>query len=202
MGNKDVFEQMARQYDRPERVAVARRIAEAVGQVLMGAEDKDAMDYGCGTGLVGLELVDQVGSMLFVDASAQMIACVEEKIERADIQNAGTLCADFLEEAPSDIRVDYILMSQVLLHVREYAALLQLLCGMLRPGGHLILVDFDKNERVQSDRVHNGFVQQDLRGELERMGFASVVSHTFYEGQSLFMNQDASLFIMDALRQS
>lgn len=197
---KDVFEQMAGHYDTPERERVAKIIAEAIRTEVGDAQDKRAMDYGCGTGLVGLTLTGCFASMLFVDTSPQMIAQVDRKIKNASIENATTLSADFAQEVPQGIAVDYILMSQVLLHVSEYMPLLGRLHALLGAQGHLIIVDFDRDNSIPSDKVHPGFDQEALMRQLGQIGFAATKAHTFYHGEKLFMNQDASLFILDAMK--
>lgn len=198
MDTRELFDRMAGRYDTPERIEIAQIIGAAVREELSAAQGKRVMDYGCGTGLVGFEVIDVVGSMLFVDASPQMIALVQQKIEKRHSKNAEVLCADFAVRPPVNIQADYIMLSQVLLHVRKVSSLLNTLYRMLPPGGHLILVDFDYNDRVVSDRVHRGFDQQVLIRLLLEMGFDSVKSRTFYEGKGMFMQQDASLFIMHA----
>lgn len=198
---KDVFEEMARRYDTGERVEMAGIIARAIRSALADTQAKKAMDYGCGTGLIGLALNDLFASMLLVDTSPQMIAQVDRKIESAHIPHATTLCADFTRQAPPGIRVDCILLSQVLLHVPDCALLLRRLHGLLSPAGQLILVDFDANENVPSDRVHPGFDQASLLLLLQSIGFASTHAHTFFHGQKIFMNQDASLFLLDAAKE-
>jgi hypothetical protein len=69
--------------------------------------------------------------------------------------------------------------------------------GLLKPGGHLIIIDFDKNEQVVSPDVHNGFHQSSLCGFLRSLSLEVVLSETFYNGERLFMNKDASMFIID-----
>ncbi len=77
MQQNDVWGQMAARYDREDRVAQARRIVEAVRRELSDTAGKTAMDFGCGTGLIGLGLIDLFASMLFVDASPEMIEQVQ-----------------------------------------------------------------------------------------------------------------------------
>jgi ubiquinone/menaquinone biosynthesis C-methylase UbiE len=198
METRDIFEQMAGQYDTEERKSIARIAAQEVRGELTNTMHLSALDYGCGTGLLGLELVDMFKTMLFVDTSVQMIAQVERKIEQAHISTAGTLCSDFCMEPPSHVKADYVLMSQVLLHVKDYALLLNRLYHVLNPNGHLIVIDFDANKRIVSDKVHPGFEQSQLMLLLRQIGFASVHAHTFYHGQKMFMKEDASLFLMHA----
>lgn len=203
METRDIFEQMAARYDNEERAAMAEIIAGAIRQELPGASDtqgKKALDYGCGTGLVGLKLVDLFGSMLFVDTSPQMVEQVRKKLADEGIANASAQSGDFCDFVPPGVSADYIFLSQVLLHVKEYPLLLEKLYDLLHPGGHLIIVDFDKNDNVSSDMVHNGFVQADLADLLRKIGFSSVNSHTFHHGQKLFMNQDASMFLLHSTK--
>ncbi|MDR1205374.1 MAG: class I SAM-dependent methyltransferase [Peptococcaceae bacterium] len=199
MDTKEIFEQMAPRYDTADRIKTAKIIAGAIRSELTDTREKSAMDYGCGTGLIGLELIDLFKSILFVDASARMIEQVERKIEKARVSTAQTLCGDFCAEPPQ-VRADYILMAQTLLHAGSYSLLLHRLYGALNQGGRLLIVDFDKNESVKSDIVHNGFVQAELTQELRQMGFASAGARTFFHGKNIFMNQDASLFILTAVK--
>jgi ubiquinone/menaquinone biosynthesis C-methylase UbiE len=198
METRDIFEQMASQYDTEERKSIAHIVAQEVRSELSNTKNLSALDYGCGTGLLGLDLVDMFKTMLFVDTSQQMIAQVQRKIEHAHIVSASTLCSDFCVELPCNVKADYVLMSQVLLHVKDYALLLNRLYQILNQAGHLIVVDFDLNERIVSDKVHNGFDQSALMLLLTQIGFASVHAHTFYHGQKMFMKEDASLFLLHA----
>lgn len=198
METRDIFEQMALRYDTEERKNIAHTVAQKVSSELTDTQNLSALDYGCGTGLLGLELVDMFKTMLFVDTSAQMLAQVERKIEKAQISTASTLCSDFCMEPPSNVKADYMLMSQVLLHVKDYVLLLNRLYDMLNRDGHLIVVDFDLNERIVSNMVHHGFEQSKLKLLLKQIGFASVHAQTFYHGQKMFMKEDASLFLLHA----
>jgi len=63
------------------------------------------------------------------------------------------------------------------------------------------IIDFDKNEDIISDEVHNGFEQEELIESTKRAGFAKASVCTFYRGKKLFMGKDSSLFILDAEKQ-
>ncbi|MDR0423938.1 MAG: class I SAM-dependent methyltransferase [Clostridiales Family XIII bacterium] len=192
MGNIDKFDGIAAQYDTPGRVAAAAAIAGRIRVCVGAATGKTAIDYGCGTGLVGLQLLDIFKSVLFVDASENMLAAVTGKNPYAQ-----TLCADIMSGArlPS---ADYILLVQTLLHEKDTRTLLARLCGVLNEGGRLLVVDFDKNQRVSSPDIHNGFDRRELVGILEGLGCRVNGADTFYHGENMLMGQDASLFLMDA----
>lgn len=201
METRDIFENMASRYDNDERIKIADIIADAMRKELEGIQGGRAMDYGCGTGLVGLELMDCFERMLFVDNSKNMVEQVEIKLEQMGAANAETLCSDY-NDLPDDLDIDYVIISQVLLHIRDVPALLAQLHRVLNKKGHLIIVDFDKNENVQSDKIHKGFEQAALKLMLEQAGFSSINSYTFHHGERLLMNTDASLFIMHAMRMN
>ncbi len=200
MGNTDIFEAMANKYDTPERINIAKIAANAIREYIVNGKDKSAIDFGCGTGLVGMELLDDFNNMIFLDTSQNMLEQINKKISYLNIPNARTICFDFETESNTDMHADYIFMVQVLLHINDIEPILSKLYEVLNPGGHLLIVDFDKNEKVASDKVHNGFVQEELMRSMTKIGFKEIKSKTFYSGNKIFMNQDASLFILDSKR--
>ncbi|MFD0716335.1 class I SAM-dependent methyltransferase [Paenibacillus sp. GCM10027626] len=198
MGNTDKFEMIANIYDTPERIQIAMVSSDAIREYLVDAKSKNAIDFGCGTGLVGMNLLNDFHSMLFLDTSSNMINQIKQKISDFNIRNADTLCFDFEKEGLSDLRADYIFMAQVLLHIDDYEFVLSRLFDVLNEGGHLLIVDFNKNENIVSDIVHNGFHQDELTDLMTKIGYKNIQSKTFYTGSKIFMGQDASMFILDA----
>lgn len=198
MGNTDKFERIAGTYDTPERIHIAKVSSDAIREHLADAKSKNAIDFGCGTGLVGMNLLNDFHSMLFLDASPNMINQIQQKISDSNLSNAHTLCFDFEKSELTDLRADYIFMAQVLLHIEDYEFILSRLFDVLHEGGHLLIVDFNKNEHIVSDLVHNGFHQEELIGKMTKMGYGNIQSKTFYAGDNLFMGQDATMFILDA----
>ncbi|MDF2947124.1 MAG: methyltransferase type 12 [Bacillales bacterium] len=203
MGNTDKFDMIANSYDTPERVHIAQESAAAIREYLVDSRSKSAIDFGCGTGLVGLDLLNDFNSILFMDSSQNMINQMKQKISDSNIHNADTLCFDLeKEDIQLDINADYIFMAQVLLHIRDYKTLLSQLYKMLKPGGHLIIIDFNKNEEIDSDLVHNGFYLEKLRDTMLDTGYTHIQSKTFFSGKNIFMGRDASLFILDSQKQN
>ncbi|MDQ7094366.1 class I SAM-dependent methyltransferase [Desulfosporosinus sp. PR] len=198
MGNTDKFEIIANTYDTPERIQVAEVSANAIRDYLVDAKGKNAIDFGCGTGLVGMNLLNEFNSLLFLDTSPNMINQVKQKISGSHGQKAATLCFDFEKDSLADLHADYIFMVQVLLHIKDVELVLSRLYEVLEESGHLLIVDFNKNEKVVSDMVHNGFEQRELIDMMTKIGYREIQSKTFYTGSKLFMGHDASLFILDS----
>jgi len=206
MGNTEKFQMMAHQYDTADRIVNAKLSADMIREAFDAKESKgkNAMDFGCGTGLVGLSLLDVFDSMTFLDTSSNMLEIVAKKVEAnmdgasSDQNRIKLLCVDLEADNAIEGSWDVIFMVQVLLHVSDPMALLAKLYRHISPSGKLIIIDFDENEAVKSDLVHAGFNQTVLAKGLEQLGFKGITSKTFYEADNLFMKQRASQFIMVA----
>jgi len=198
MGNTDKFEMIANMYDTPERIQIAKVSSDAIRNFLVETKSKNAIDFGCGTGLVGMNLLNEFKSMLFLDTSQNMINQIKQKITNFNIQNVDTLCFDIEKESLSDIHADYIFMAQVLLHIHDVKLVLSRLFDALNEGGHLLIVDFNKNEKIVSDIVHNGFNPEELSNIMTEIGYRDIQFNTFYTGSKIFMGHDASMFILDS----
>lgn len=198
MANTDKFEMIANMYDTPARIHIAKVSSDAIRKYVVDAQGKTAIDFGCGTGLVGLNLVNDFHSMLFLDTSQNMINQVKQKISDLNIKNADTLVFDFEKEGLTNVQADYIIMAQVLLHIPDFELVLSRLFDVLNDGGHLLIVDFNKNENIASDFVHNGFDQEELTDIMTAIGYRNIQFQTFYTGSKIFMGQNASMFILDS----
>lgn len=198
MGNVSKFEMMAARYDTEERLAIATVIANELRRKIQPHSFKTALDFGCGTGLVGLQLKDLFEEMVFTDPSPAMIEQVDKKVTEQNIDNITTLAIDLLSDTPENIQVDCIYMSQVLLHIADTKAVFDTLKSLIKPNGRLMIVDFDEATTVTSTEIHPGFSHKELTALAEAAGYSDIHIETFYHGKNLLMNQDASLFIFEA----
>ncbi|WP_020007635.1 class I SAM-dependent methyltransferase [Salinicoccus albus] len=195
----NTFEQIANRYDSKDRIDLAQIIVQEVRTELQNSKSASLIDYGAGTGLVSLELVDLVDSVLLVDASEQMLKSAAAKISQREITNSEVLASDFTQETP-ELKADIVLMSLVLLHIPDTKKILHELFNVLNNGGRLIIVDFDKTDKINHPKVHNGFAHKALENILSGVGFKSNNIRTFHHGARIFMNQDASMFISTSVK--
>ncbi|WP_400247584.1 class I SAM-dependent methyltransferase [Niallia sp. JL1B1071] len=195
----NVFEELAKRYDTEDRIELAKVIVKEVRAELENSKSQSLIDYGSGTGLVSLELTDLVDSILLVDSSEQMLEVAKGKIVQKGITNASVLYSDFTKKT-TELKSDIIFMSLVLLHIPDTKKILQELFHILNDSGKLIIVDFDKNENISHPKVHNGFSHEELKEILSEAGFKSSKMKTFYHGNRIFMNQDASMFISCSIK--
>ena len=84
-GSTAHFDEAARDWDNePRRVALMRAIGEAILREAKPTSDMDVLDYGCGTGLIGLFLLPHVHSVTGADNSPGMLKVLREKIAPAN----------------------------------------------------------------------------------------------------------------------
>lgn len=194
--SKNIFDEMAKKYDNEQRIGLANIVASEIRGNINDSEDKTLLDYGCGTGLVGLQFSTDFKKVIFSDISEEMLKVVDSKIKMSNINNAETKATNFL----SNVKANTIIVSLVLLHVPEYQELIKELSERLNDQGQLIIVDFDKNETIQHDKVHNGFTREEMHIALNDAGLNNIEIKTFYHGEKVFMNKDASMFIASSIK--
>lgn len=196
----NIFNQLAKTYDTPQRQALAETILNEIRPDFAEASDKTLLDYGGGTGLLSLPLASLVKEVELLDLSEEMSHLAQEKATIAGLENFTSFQGDLLGEQPALTPPDIVLMSLVLLHIPDTKEILAALYQQLTPGGQLILVDFDTNPLVSHPKVHSGFDQGQLQELLQAIGFTHIKSHTFHTADHLFMNQPASMFHLRATK--
>ncbi len=194
----NIWENMAQNYDRQDRIEVANIITEEIINHLDNTRDKRLLDFGCGTGLVGLNLINYFSEVILGDTSKSMLDIVDKKIKDGNIKRAKTLFLNLDNETISNFKIDYIIVSQVLLHIPDTKEILKSLYHLLNNNGRLLIIDFDKNNNISSDKVHNGFIQENLNKLCLDIGFNKSKSSSFHEGEKLFMNTYSSMFLLIA----
>ncbi len=166
-GSVKKFDQAAADWDKnAQRVKLADDIASAIAELPLTRE-MTAMEYGCGTGLVGLALAPKLKSMTAVDTSPQMLAVLNKKIEDRSIPNVSTmLLPDPAKKFPPQ-KFDLIFCSMTLHHIKDTEQILKLFSDSINPGGYLAIADLDKeNGGFHGDNAvgveHNGFERPGL----------------------------------------
>lgn len=87
MGNIEIFEALLRQYDTPDRIKIAKIVADEIRQHIIDGREKTAIDYGAGTGFVGMELANSFKSILFIDGAKNIVDVIEQKIVNAHFRH-------------------------------------------------------------------------------------------------------------------
>lgn len=177
------FESAAARWDEnPMRVQIANDVATAIRRELALSPQQDVMDYGCGTGLMGLQLRPYIGSLTGADSSPAMLEVLAGKIRAQGLANVQTQFVDFERGAHATGTYDLIVSSMVTHHVPDTAALFEEWRRLLKPHGQIAFADLDSEDgSFHGDNTgvfHLGFDRGRLRELLLAAGFVDVRATT------------------------
>lgn len=169
------FDAKAATWDKEPKIVRARRVADGIARRVPLAPGMEVFEYGAGTGLLGLALLDRVGHVTLADSSKGMLEVAQGKIDAGGLR-ASTLLLDLSRDAPPPARFDLACSLLTLHHVPDTDALLRALRAMLRTPGWIALADLDTEDgsfHGPGVEVHHGFDRADLGARLVRAGFRS-----------------------------
>jgi len=173
------FEQVASRWDsNPTRVKIAQDVGNAILREVKLSPQMDVLDYGCGTGLLAMQLQSQVKSVTGADSSPAMVAVLQDKITTLKPGNVSTQQVDFERGAHATGQYDLIVSSMVTHHIPDTAALFKEWKRLLKSHGQIAFADLDSEDgSFHGDNTgvfHLGFDRAQLRELLYAAGFAAV----------------------------
>lgn len=170
MHAKDViayFDQHAAQWD-DEMI----RSDTIIGTILDGAEvhqGVDVLDVACGTGVLFPDyLARDVASVTAVDISPEMVKIARNKFPG---KNITVLCGQ-METMQLDKQFDCIMIYNAFPHFPEPAELIEVLSGMLKPGGTLTVAH--GMSRAAIDHHHAGSASRVSVGLMSEHALAAI----------------------------
>ncbi len=138
----------------------------------------DVLDFGCGTGLLTLELQPLVHSITGVDSSRGMLDVLQAKVKDGNLANVKTGCLDLEKGDLLEGSYDLVVSSMTLHHIREINPLLDQFYAILRPDGQLCIADLDPDDgQFHSNNAsvfHFGFPEAELRRAFAQAGLTEV----------------------------
>ncbi len=182
--NRERFDAIAAGWDdNPTRRALATGVAEAIAAAVPLQADWQALEYGCGTGLVGAALAPKLAGLLACDVSPGMLAVLEQKAHAAGLDHLHTRVLDLTSEVPPAERFELIFSSMTMHHIPDVTALVRTFHSMLKPRGWLALADLDTEDGSfhGGDAVgvmHQGFDRAALQADLRAAGFSETHART------------------------
>jgi 2-polyprenyl-3-methyl-5-hydroxy-6-metoxy-1,4-benzoquinol methylase len=184
--DKRDFDAAAASWDeQPLRVQMANDVARAISREVALNADMEVLDFGCGTGLLTLQLAPRVRSVTGVDSSRGMLNVLAAKIAQQKVANVRTMRLDLEAGDVLADTYDLIVSNMTLHHVREIGPLLGQFHQVLSPGGYLCLSDLDLDDGLfhgDSQGVfHNGFDRVVLGRAFAEAGFEDVRDTTAAE---------------------
>ncbi|HUS42524.1 MAG TPA: class I SAM-dependent methyltransferase [Ilumatobacteraceae bacterium] len=132
------------------------------------------IDFGCGTGLLAEQLVDEVESIDAVDASPAMLEVLDAKIAARQWTNV-----HIGRDLPTGSGThDLVVCSSVCGFLGDYPGTVTRLAELLRPGGLFVQWDW---EREDADGDGDGLSRQEITDALTAAGFDGIHVDTAFE---------------------
>jgi 2-polyprenyl-3-methyl-5-hydroxy-6-metoxy-1,4-benzoquinol methylase len=175
---KDFDKEAATWDENPVRIKLAHDVAGAIISEARLTTEMEVLDFGCGTGLVTLQLQPLVKAITGADSSQGMLAVLEAKTKKQGLANVRTQLVDFEHGGKVTGAFDLVVSSMTMHHVPDTAALFRQFYDLLKPGGSLSVADLDKEDgSFHADNTgvfHYGFDRPRLKNLLEAAGFSDV----------------------------
>ncbi|MDD2852467.1 MAG: class I SAM-dependent methyltransferase [Desulfuromonadaceae bacterium] len=177
------FDKVARTWDEePRRMKLASDVADGIAMSISLASSMDAMDFGCGTGLLTLKLQPFVRTVTGIDSSQGMLDVLKNKAAHLGVANVTALHRDLDKGDVLDGRFHLVTSSMTFHHVQDIRNLLTALYKIVLPGGYIAIADLDLDDgKFHEDSTgvfHNGFDRTWLQHIFSEVGFSDVVSST------------------------
>jgi len=193
---KEIFNNLANEWDtKPRRIETAMKIAEAIKKDKK--EGVKILDFGCGTGLLGLNTLCEKDELLGVDNSENMVEEFNKKCEKFNVKNAKAKCLDIFSH---NQKYDMIISSMTLHHIENLDLLFQKFYELLNDGGKLFLADLCEEDGTFHDRgnegvFHFGFSEEQLKNISLNNGFKNF---SFEVVHKVKKKKEYELFLMRA----
>jgi ubiquinone/menaquinone biosynthesis C-methylase UbiE len=178
-GEKRNFDQEAASWDaKPARVKLAADIAQTITGELKLTSSMDVLDFGCGTGLLTMQLQPFVHFVTGVDSSQGMLDVFEAKIQNQNLTNVQVRRLDIEKDGVLEGSYNLIVSSMTFHHIKEIKPLLNQFHNILLPAGHLCIADLDLDDgqfHENNDGVfHCGFNRESLGDLIRETGFRDI----------------------------
>ena len=177
---EDEFKNRANQWDSPEKVMYAKEFVTEIKKYITFSEEDKIMDFGCGTGLVGLEILPEVNFAVMADTSPSMIEVLESKLDYAQLEKIEIINGPLSLYKNKDI--DKLLALMALHHIDKLDETIDLMSKTIINEGMLIIGDMlteDGSFHAPALVPHNGFDLDELSGKIEKHGFEVLIKHPY-----------------------
>ena len=160
------FNKIANSWDSPEKIKLMKVLAKKTIEQISIKNKVNILDFGCGTGLFGLEFSHLASNLVGVDTSVGMIEVFNQKTKaKSNITSFNGDIKDFT----TDLKFDLIISSMTFHHLENPELTLGLLTKFLSKEGQILIVDLTKEDGTfhsDSNKIgvhHHGFSEQEIK---------------------------------------
>ena len=175
---KDNFASRAADWDNPSKIEMTDQFVSALLKEITPKSNWKALEIGAGTGLVGLQLLPKVQSVVFEDTSEAMLNVLKQKL--TGNENTEIVHGEVFDYQHSDI--DFVFSCMAFHHIPDIDATLNHLQHITRPGAIVVVGDLrteDGSFHSFEPIPHKGFDTTDLSARFTKAGFQLISSNTY-----------------------
>jgi len=163
----------------------ARDAYQKPHEVLMSLgfkEGETIADIGAGSGYFAFRFAQHVGDsgrVYAVDISPDMILHMNQRIRDMKVKNMVTVLSAPDDPMLMDGSIDRFFLCEVWHHIQDKTKYLALMKKMLKPGGQVIMIDFQKKELPVGPPDEMKIARDDVIKQMEAAGFQLHKENTF-----------------------
>jgi ubiquinone/menaquinone biosynthesis C-methylase UbiE len=164
--------------ENPGRVKMAKEIFDTIASEINPAPSMDVLDFGCGTGLLTMQMAPFVRSITGIDTSQGMLDVLNAKISDRNLTHIKTRFVDLEKGGSLEGRYHLITSSMTFHHLKNIRLVLDQFYNVLHPAGKICIADLDSDDgefHENNDGVfHFGFERDDLSRMMQEAGFKDI----------------------------
>ncbi|WP_456421119.1 class I SAM-dependent methyltransferase [Lutibacter sp.] len=171
------FDKQAKNWDNdPMKVKRAEIFAKEIQNYIQPKPTWNALEFGCGTGLLSYQLKDTFKTITLADNSKGMIDVLKDKIEKQSLTNFKPLLIDLLKEDLNIGKFNVVYMLMTLHHILDLNKVAKIFHSLIKTEGYLCIADLVQEDgsfhaNIPSFEGHNGFDKKQLSKLLTNNGF-------------------------------
>ncbi len=183
--NKAKFDAAAKEWDKSHtRVNMATKITSQIIKNIPLQTEHTVMDFGCGTGLVGLNIAPLVGKLVGADLSSGMLENFKTKAAEQGLTNVETIQLDPTPNFQNK-KFDAIVSAMTIHHIKDPHTVFAAFRDALNDGGYIGIADLAQEDGTFHENntgvYHFGFTPEEFASFFTQNGFEKpqiTVAHT------------------------
>lgn len=150
------FESIRQNWNKIRQNLFPENILDQIMQYLDPVSGKRVLDLGCGSGVVSAQSASLGKDVIGVDINKGMLEELSLVKHSLGLDRLHLIRGNITRLPLKNIQVDEIFLTLVLHHVADPQVLLQKISRLIRPEGHLIVVEYDRHRnRSFADIMHD-----------------------------------------------
>ncbi len=166
----DNFAHRAAEWDNPSKIDMTTKFVSKLVDKIALEKKWRGLEIGTGTGLVGLQLLPYLQSVVFEDTSAAMLGILKQKLKGDEVVEI--VEGEVFEYHNQDI--DFVFSCMAFHHIPDIEKTLEHLFQITNPGATIVVGDIrteDGSFHHFEPIPHKGFDTAELSEKFEKAGF-------------------------------